>query len=153
MDYQFEVTTPDAIPTLSIRTRASVEKLPQEMGRIFGQIYQYLMEIGERPGNAAYSGYYNMDMSDLDVEIGWVLEKPLPGRGDIMATEIPGGKQVSCMYKGPYNKMEPTYQAMTAWMAANNYTPTGVAYEFYYNDPSMVPVSELLTKIVFPVRE
>ena len=56
------------------------------------------------------------------------------------------------MYKGPYNKMEPVYQAMTEWMVSQKYIPTGVAYEFYYNDPSQVPESELLTKIVFPVQ-
>ena len=152
MEYQFEVTEPEARPALSIRTRTSLAKLPQELGRIFGQVYQYLQEIGEKPGEAAYSGYHNMDMNDLDVEIGFLLDKPLPGRGEIQATEIPGGKQVSCMYKGPYNKMEPVYQAMTEWMATQNYVPTGIAYELYYNDPSQVPVSELLTKIVFPVQ-
>lgn len=127
-------------------------KLPQELGRIFGQIYQYIQESGGIAGEAAYAGYHNWDINDLDVEIGFLLGKPLPGRGEIEATMIPGGKQVSCMYKGPYNKMEPVYKAMTAWMATQNYVPTGIAYEFYYNDPSQVPVSELLTKIVFPVQ-
>jgi len=56
------------------------------------------------------------------------------------------------MYKGPYELMEPVYKAMSEWMNANNYIPTGVAYELYFNDPSQVPPSELLTKIIFPVK-
>jgi len=152
MDYQFEVSEPQARPALAIRTRSAASNLPKELGKAFGTIYQYLLEIGETAAGAAYTAYYNMDMQDLDVEIGFVVAKPLPGRDEIRASEIPGGKQVSYMYKGPYNKMEPVYQAMTEWMAANQYIPTGVAYEFYYNSPDQVPETELLTKIVFPVQ-
>ena len=55
------------------------------------------------------------------------------------------------MYKGPYMEMPPAYEAITQWMKEKGYTPTGVAYEFYYNSPEEVPESELLTKIVFLV--
>lgn len=48
--------------------------------------------------------------------------------------------------------MEQTCGAMTRWMAEKGYEPTGVAYEYYYNSPEEVPVSELLTGIVLPVR-
>ena len=55
-------------------------------------------------------------------------------------------------FKGPYKEMEPVYNAMMQWIQENGYTPTGTAYEFYYNSPLEVPESELLTKIVFPVQ-
>ncbi|MCX5780858.1 MAG: GyrI-like domain-containing protein, partial [Firmicutes bacterium] len=148
MDYQFEVSEPSAQSTLAIRTRTPAANLPQELGKAYGAIYQYLLEIGQKPTGAAYAAYYNMDMQDLDVEMGFIVEKPIEGRGEIKASEIPGDKQVSCMYKGPYNQMEPVYKAMMEWMAVNQYIPTGVAYELYFNDPSQVPESELLTKIV-----
>lgn len=152
MDYIFEVSEPAAQSALAIRTRTPVANIGQVMGQALGAVYQYIMETGAKPGSCAFSAYYNMDMNDLDVDIGFVLAEPAIGRGEVHAVEIPGGKQVSCMYKGPYDQMEPAYAAMNEWMTANNYIPTGVAYEFYYNDPSMVPPSELLTKIMFPVK-
>jgi len=39
------------------------------------------------------------------------------------------------------------------WISEIGHTPTGVAYEFYYNAPGEVPESELLTKIVFPLEQ
>ncbi|RYD03611.1 hypothetical protein N752_18735 [Desulforamulus aquiferis] len=48
--------------------------------------------------------------------------------------------------------MEPVYNAMMQWINENGYAPTGVAYEFYYNSPMEVPESELLTKVVFPIK-
>lgn len=153
MDFKFEVTAPAPQPALAIRTRTPVTAIGEVMGQAFGKVYQYMLEIGAKPGECAFAAYYNMDMNDLDVDIGFVLAEPAPGRGEIHAMDIPGGQQVSCMYKGPYDQMEVAYTAMTEWMAANGYTPTGHAYEFYYNDPSQVPPSELQTKIMFPVKE
>lgn len=152
MNYKFELTEQPAQPVLSIRTRTAVGNLPQELGKAYQAIFQYLSEVGEKPLDAAFAGYYNMDMQDLDVEMGFPVAKSLAGKGEIKPNEIPAGKRVSCLYKGPYNQTEPVYNAMMQWIDENGYTPTGVAYEFYYNSPMDVPESELLTKIVFPLK-
>lgn len=151
MDYNIEISDQPSQPVLSMRIRTSVDKLPQELGKIYGAVIQYLNEIGEKPASIVFAAYYNMDMDDLDLEAGFIVKKPLPGKGDIKASEIPPGKQVSCFHKGPYNEVESAYNAIMQWMEKNNCTPTGVAYEFYYNSPLEVPESELLTKIMFPL--
>ncbi|MEW6623889.1 MAG: GyrI-like domain-containing protein [Bacillota bacterium] len=48
--------------------------------------------------------------------------------------------------------MEPVCNAMMQWINEHGYTPTGVAYEFYYNSPDQVPERLVLTKIVFPLK-
>lgn len=78
--------------------------------------------------------------------------EPLPGKGEILSGEIPGGKVVSSMHKGPYKEMEQPYTEMAKWIYDNGLEPTGVAYEYYYNSPEDVPESELLTRIVMPVK-
>ncbi|HOJ84136.1 MAG TPA: GyrI-like domain-containing protein [Bacillota bacterium] len=110
-------------------------------------------ELGEKPVEAAFAGYYNMDMQNMEVEIGFVMTKHLPGKGEIKAGEIPAGRQLSYLFKGPYKEVAPVYDAMMKWVQENGYTPTGVAYEFYYNSPQEVPESELLTKIIFPLKK
>ncbi len=152
MGYQFELTDEREQPVLSVRIRTAVGNLPQEFGRIYGAILQYLGEIGETTEGPAFGAYYNMDMEDLDVEIGFIMPKAIQGNGDVQAGSIPAGKQASCMYKGAYDDMAPVYNAMMEWIAEKGLEPTGVSYEFYYNSPAEVPVSELLTKIVFPLK-
>ncbi len=93
-----------------------------------------------------------MDMQNLDVEMGFVMTKSLPGKGEIKAGEIPAGRQVSCLFKGQYKEMETVYNAMRQCIQENGYTPTGTAYELYYNSPQEVPENELLTKIIFPLK-
>lgn len=152
MNYNFELTDQPAKPVLSIRTRTAVGNLPQELGKAYHAIIQHLGEIGEKPLDAAFAAYYNMDMENLDVEMGFPVSKPLAGKGNIKSSEIPAGKQVSYIHKGPYQEMGPAYDAISQWITDNGYTATGMCYEFYYNSPMEVAESELLTKIVFPLK-
>lgn len=139
-------------PALSIRTRTPVEEISQVMGKAYGAIYEYLVELGEKPMDAPFTAYYNMDMQDLDLEIGWPVPRELPGKGDIKASEIPGGKAATCVFTGPYSELGPAYDAISQWIKDNEYEVTGVAYEFYLNDPGETPPAELQTKIAFPLK-
>lgn len=152
MQYQFVVEEKEAQPTISIRTRTALENLPQVLGKGYEAIMNYLSEIGAQPSGAPYVGYFNTDMEDLDIECGLPVAQPVAGTNKLKPGEIPAGKQVSCLYTGPYNQIEPAYNSIMEWIPANGYTPTGVCYEFYLNDPAETPESELLTKIVFLLK-
>ncbi|MCL5058422.1 MAG: GyrI-like domain-containing protein [Actinobacteria bacterium] len=152
MNYKCELVEQPAQPVLSIRTRSVVENLPQVFGQAYGAIIKYLSEIGEYPSGPPFAAYYNLDMQDLDVEAGFPVTKALPGKDSIKPGEIPGGKFASCLYTGPYSECEPAYNALTEWIKEKGCTPTGVAYEFYLNDPAQTPESELQTRIMIPIK-
>ena len=151
MGYKFEVEDVEPQQVLSIRTRTSLEEMPLKLGKSLETIIAYLGSLGKQPSGAPFVAYYNMDMSDLDIEIGFPVSESLEGSGDIASNIIAGGKKAFCMYKGSYSNLKSVYEKMATWMSKNNHQPTGVAYEFYYNSPMEVPESELLTKIVFPL--
>ncbi|OPX88494.1 MAG: Bacterial transcription activator, effector binding domain [Pelotomaculum sp. PtaB.Bin104] len=152
MKYQFELNEQEEQPVLSIRTRTAVENLPKVIGEAYGKIMGYMAQLGEHPAGVPYTAYYNMDMQDLDVEMGFPVAKARPGQGDVQAGAIPAGRYVTCMYKGPYSQMEEPYNEITKWMAEKGYEPLGVSYEYYYNSPEEVPESELLTKIAIAIK-
>ncbi len=90
MPYNCEIKEQAAQPTLSIRTHTSVQALPQVIGQVYGEIGQYLGRLGEQPAGMPYAAYFNQDMQDLDVEIGFPVTRPLPAHGRIQPGEIPG---------------------------------------------------------------
>lgn len=139
-------------PVLAIRTRTTIEKLPSIIGEKYMKIMAYLNELEEQPAFAQYTAYYNLDMQDLDVEMGFPVTKSLPGKDEIAAGEIPAGRVVEALYKGPYSQMEAAYNEIFKWLAENSLEQTGLYYEYYFNSPNEVPESELLTKIVIPVK-
>ncbi len=152
MSEQFQLNELKEQPVLSVRTRTPVANLPQEIGKAYGAIAAYLEELGEAPADAPFTAYYNMDMDDLDVAMGFPVSKPLPSRDNIKATVIPEGKQASCMYKGAYTQIGSAYEALSGWVAAQGLEPIGISYEYYFNAPGEVPDDELLTKIVFLLK-
>ena len=151
MTYRCETIDRPAQSVLSIRTRAAVQDLPQVMGKAYGAIMQYLGELGVPPAGAPFVAYFNMDMQDLDMEIGFPVMQPLPGKGEIQPSEIPGGKAATCLHTGSYPELSQAYQALYAWVNESGYQATGASYEFYLNDPEETPPEKLQTQIVFPL--
>ncbi len=151
MSYPCEVVDQTAQPVLSIRTRTTVQALPQVLGQLYGAIGQYMGELRKAPAGPPFVAYYNVDMQDLDIEVGFPFAHALPGKGEIQAGEIAAGKYATCLYTGPYSGVHVAYAALSSWMQEHGYQPTGVAYEFYLNDPSEVPPEELQTRVQMPV--
>jgi effector-binding domain-containing protein len=152
MSYQCELVNRTVQPSLAIRTRTAVQNLPQVLGQAYGAILQYAGRLGVQPCGAPFVAYHSMDMQDLDIEIGFPFAQELTGHGAIQAGEIPGGKAVTCMHIGPYDQVAGAYDALQKWFGASSYIPTGVAYEFYLNDPQTTPPSDLQTQVVFPLK-
>jgi effector-binding domain-containing protein len=113
---------------------------------------QYLEELKENPIGAPFVIYYNMDMQDLDIEIGFPVSKNLPDKDKIKSSEITAGKFASCLYTGPYTEISLAYDALTKWVEDNEYKTTGIAIETYLNDPREIPPEELKTEIEFLLK-
>ncbi len=151
LSYACEIKDQPERPTLSVRTHAAMQDLPQLFGQIYGALMQYMGETGGQPAGEPFAAYYNLDMQNLDVEIGFPVSKPLPDRGDIKSGALPAGKFASTMHIGPYDTLVHAYEALTQYVKTSGYEATGVAYEFYFSGPE-TPPEEIRTQIVFPLK-
>src|SRR5437868_14699459 len=75
-------------PTLSIRFRAPAARLSEHFARAYGAVGAYLGELGIAPAGPAFAIYHNMDMSNLDVEAGFAVDRAAPGKGEIRAGQL-----------------------------------------------------------------
>lgn len=153
MMFPCEVQEQRSRHTLSVRLSTPVEELPAQSGRVYGAISQYLAELGEAHAGPAFTIYYNMDMQNMDVELGFPVERALPPQGELQPGELPGGTFVVCHYTGPYPDCGPAYEALTQFAKEQGYEPSGIAIEWYLNSPREVASpQELKTDIAFPVK-
>jgi effector-binding domain-containing protein len=150
MHTQCEVKEYPDRSVLSVRTHAGVQDLPRILGDVYGRIMVYLGELKTQPTGMPFVIYYNMDMANLDIEVGFEAPTGLSGKGDIQAGKIPSAKVVSLIYTGPYEECGPAYETMAKWMVENRLEGTGVAIEFYLNDPQVDPPAQ--TRIEMPLK-
>lgn len=153
MEYHCQLSERKEQPVLVTRLRTPVQKLPELLGKHFAAIAAYLQQLDKIPAGPPFVAYYNMDMQDLDIEIGFPVPPGLPAEGEIQSSSIPAGKAASCLYTGPYDQIEPAYSALSAWIDEQGLQPSGIAYEFYLNDPGSTPAEELQTQILMPLND
>jgi len=152
MVYEIKILELPDQPTLVMRTTTPVEKLPGFFGKAYGGIMAYLGELGEQPAGMPFGAYYNLDMTALDVEAGFPVSRQIEARGEVESGMIPGGRFISTIHEGAYDSVQPAYDALTGWAEENGEEPTGIAYEYYLNDPNESPDVVPLTEIRFPLK-
>lgn len=141
-----------AQPILCVHTRTPVQQISQTLGRAYGEIARYLGEHDQHPVGPPYVAYYNMDMNDLEIDVGMPVAGTLPTHGEIQARELPAGHYATHIYRGAYDGIGDGYQKLSEWIEEQGYEATGVSYEYYLNDPQTTPPQELLTEIRFPLK-
>ena len=75
---RIEIVKKSKQPVISIKTKTKMENLPIVIGETYGKIEEYLREIGEYPEDIPFVRYFNMDMENLKVEIGFPVYNELP---------------------------------------------------------------------------
>lgn len=141
-----------AQPTLVVRARTPVERISDTLGPAWESIMAHAGTLGATPSGPPFVAYHNMDMSDLDLEIGFPFAEAIAGSGDVVAGTIPAGPAVETMHVGPYDAVGRAYEALRAWMTEHGQGPAGPAYEHYLNDPHEVAPEHLRTRVVWPIR-
>lgn len=150
--YACELRERPARNVMTVHFRSPVSELSSKVGEVYGAVFGYVARMGAAPAGPPFVAYYNMDMADLELEAGCEVNTALPGSGDVQPGIIPAGREATCLHVGPYDECGDAYEALAAWMRARGYEATGVAYEYYLNDPQTTPPEALQTEIVMPIK-
>lgn len=152
MTLKCEAYTQTSQATVTVRIRTSVSGLRKDLQQAYGTIIQYLAAHEEQPAGPPFIVYDRRDRDTLNIEAGFPVFKSLPGADGIQAGQLPAGKVASCLFTGPYDRIEPAYRVLERWIMENGYEPTGAAYEVYMNDPAYTPPNILKTQIILPIK-
>ncbi len=138
--------------TLAMRYRTSMAKLSESMGQAYGEIAAYMGKSGIPFAGPPFAMYFNMDMNDLDVEIGFPVGTPASGEGRVKPGKLPGGKLAKALHIGSYESIGATYEMLTAFVGERGLKPEEFMYEEYLNSPEDTPPEKLATNIYFPLK-
>ncbi len=153
MALEVEFTEIEPQLSLSIGTRSPQKDLPEVIGKSYKEIAEYINTVGAQYTGAPFVIYYNMDMNDLDIEIGFPVDKQYDGHNSIKSSEVPGGKVFKVTHIGPYSDLKQTYEQIIAYINENKIETAGYVCESYPNDPAVTPPAELKTDITFYLKD
>lgn len=147
------VELPDQ-PALCVRFRTSMEKITEDIGRAYGVVFAHLGKVGGIPAGPPFALYYDIDMNpdDFEMETCAPVVSEVAGEGEVEFRVLPGGKFLQTMHRGPYDKMETTYEALFAYMNENGLEVVAPTRDVYLTDPSQVERPEdILTQVLLPL--
>jgi effector-binding domain-containing protein len=131
------------------------------------EVYDWLQSKNIQPSGPAIIRYLTTDMSkELDIDVGFTVDKVVRGDERITADSLPSGKYVTLLYTGPY-KGKGIFKAtitLLEWAKENkikwNMTKKkGVEWwngriEFYFSDPATEKdPSKFKTELAFLVAD
>jgi len=147
MSFKYEIKEQHAQPTVSIRTKTSLSKLPEVIHKSYDAIEKHIAKVGGTNAGAPFVIYYNMDINDLDVELGFPVAKNISEYHEVKNSQTPAGKALEFTHVGPYNELEKAYRPAMTWIKESNFKESGIVCEFYMNDPAVTPPEDLITEI------
>lgn len=145
-----------SVRVMSIRGKGPYEELLTELiGKICTEMQSpENINNGTRAVGPVGAVYVDEDCD----ETGGTVEVVLPVAGKITISDpaiemktLPAVKVISVLCKGPYQNLGLAHKKMYTYLEENGLTITGPPREYYLNDPSETPHTDLLTEIQYPV--
>lgn len=152
MKYEIIVKEMTAQPALVIKGKVNVEQAGEAIGEILGKVGTYMEANHIQPLGAPFTRTYSFENGVLEFEAGFPVAKGTPGKGEILATELPQTKVATTLHLGSQAKSEEAYKALHIWMEKNNVREAGAPWEAYLTDPATTPEAESKMEIYFPIR-
>lgn len=150
---------------LAVRLQAAIP-FGKHLNPAWGKVNKWLAAQGQTAHGPAIIRYLTTDMSTrLNMDVGFIIDQPLPGNAEVFCDMLPAGKYACLMHTGSYrgNGVYKANVTMVEWSKQNNISwdtseVNGVEWwksrvEWYFNDPAIDPDPQTYkTELTFMVK-
>ena len=151
--YEIQPGIADEQPTAVAEATLPVDHIGPWLTKTYGAVAGVLAHQSVQPVGPPFSRFHRFDAGRFAVEAGFPVASVIDASGDVRASSLPGGRVARTMHVGPYDEMEPAYEALASWVRAEGGELVGDAWEIYYSDPQVEPdPKSWRTEIVQPYR-
>lgn len=142
-------------PTMVVRGKVKLEDIPTFLSRVYSTVDRQIHAAGAHVAGCPFARYRALDSEfrEFEIEAGVPVVLGVAGHGEVELSALPGGPAAVTVHRGPYERMEPAYEAITDWMQEQGVTPEGPAWEVYHTDPNEQPdPATWETEVIQPYR-
>jgi DNA-binding transcriptional MerR regulator/effector-binding domain-containing protein len=148
VSYDIQEKSVDPMLIAGIRAKGKYS----DCGKRFGQICR---SFGRLCSGPPMTLYYDCEYKENDADFeACVPVKQAKTVEGISVREIPGGRAVTLLHRGPYDQLHASYAKITAYVKQKGYAVAGPTREIYLKGPGMIfrgNPKKYLTEIQFPI--
>ena len=153
-----KAATPEMM-MLGVRDKVQMTEMTKFFGESYGKVGAAMQEMGVGMTGMPCGVYYDWDEESGIADMAAAI--PVDDKGGLLDRIIEGVKKIKVKegtalmldHLGPYESIEGAHEAMDACMKANNLEFDEVVIEQYLNDPMEVKPEEILTRVVYMVKD
>ena len=149
-EYQVKTERFSSKPILIIEGKGIPEaKINDFLAENIPKVKKFALESGAKLYSQAPFARMTRSQDLFKIEVGFMLKKPSPGKGDIKLSFLPSTLVATTTHTGSLEKINDAYKAITGWMEAERKPPSGSPWEQYLTE---LGSDQVQTKIYYPVR-
>ncbi len=138
----------EAQPVVGIRMEMQKTEIGDKIGQALGEM---MPALGPKMAGAPLALYHTWENDRGEVEVAVPVQPGVEGNERMQLHDLPGGRAVVMTHIGPYDNLQQSWDAITAWMKEHEVAARAAPWEQYVSDCSVVPPEKLETRIVWPI--
>lgn len=149
-----EIVTVDPVPTAVVKGAVAMADLTSFFDTAFQRLAGVLADQGRQPTTPAFGLYHGVPGETVDIEVGFGTDDRVETDGDVVASELPGGRVARMVHAGSFDTLGDSWRALGAWMEEQGLAPGETLWEVYVTepDPDMDP-ADLRTELSWSLRD
>ncbi len=141
-------------PTAVTIATLSVDEIGGWLASAYDAVAGVIAARHAGPAGPPFARFHRHEDGEFTVEAGFPVTTEIEAVGQVQPGELAGGMVATTIHLGPYEAMEPAYEAVLTWIAEHGCEPAGDAWEVYFSDPAEDPdPAHWRTEIVQPYRQ
>jgi effector-binding domain-containing protein len=131
-----ELVDVEAATTAVIGAVVAMDELVGFFDRSFPRLASVISEQGVAIESPAFALYHGPPAEMVDLEVGFVTDRPVQPDGDVRVGSLPGGRVARLVHEGGYDQLGASWERLRSWIDARGLVPGDALWELYVTEPS-----------------
>jgi hypothetical protein len=117
--------------TAVVKTKVAFAKIPDAQRAARAAVDGALPSLDAGPVGRPCTRFLTPAASALDMEIGTIVTRTFPAKGEVVPSDLPAGRAAHFLLKGPFDGMPGAWQTLFDWCTAEKLALAGINWEIY----------------------
>jgi len=117
--------------TAVVKTKVPFAKIPDAQRAARAAVDGALPSLDAGPLGRPCTRFLTPAASALDMEIGTIVARTFPAKGEVVPSDLPAGRAAHFLLKGSFDGIPGAWQTLFAWCTAEKLTLAGSTWEIY----------------------